>query len=332
MPSTTAIAGSLSQIPSSSSIEGIKSHRNLTVHVLRHKGDTIYLEDVIGRGAFGVVYKAKVKSTQNIVALKQVLQDKRFKNRELEMLQLFQYRPHENIVTLLDSFYTENSSGLYLNLLLELMPDTLLSVLKTHSDSPMPIEDIKQYMRDLFKALAHLDLLNLCHRDIKPQNLLVDPESKTLKLADFGSAKVVQSDQPNISYICSRFYRAPELIFEATYYDTKIDVWGGACVFGELFLSLPLFPGKSAEDMLFQIMFILGIPTSQDIYSMNPNSRVMSLPGNIKPQPLDGLLSKRYKVTVELTQAIALLYKILVFNPIQRYSAKEVLKDIFFKE
>lgn len=78
------------------------------------------------------------------------------------------------------------------------------------------------YMYQLFRSLAYIHSLGICHRDIKPQNLLVDPESGVLKLCDFGSAKHLVKGEPNVSYICSRYYRAPELIFGAIDYTTKI--------------------------------------------------------------------------------------------------------------
>ena len=77
-------------------------------------------------------------------------------------------------------------------------------------------------MYQLFRALAYLHSLDICHRDVKPQNLLVDPEAGVLKLIDFGSAKVLMEGESNVAYICSRFYRAPELIFGATNYTTSI--------------------------------------------------------------------------------------------------------------
>lgn len=67
--------------------------------------------------------------------------------------------------------------------------------------------------------------MGICHRDIKPQNLLLDPETAILKLCDFGSAKQLLPGEPNVSYICSRYYRAPELIFGAINYTTKIGKW-----------------------------------------------------------------------------------------------------------
>lgn len=78
------------------------------------------------------------------------------------------------------------------------------------------------YMYQLFRSLAYIHSLGICHRDIKPQNLLLDPETAVLKLCDFGSAKQLLHGEPNVSYICSRYYRAPELIFGAINYTTKI--------------------------------------------------------------------------------------------------------------
>lgn len=81
---------------------------------------------------------------------------------------------------------------------------------------------LQLYMYQLMRALAYIHSLGICHRDIKPQNLLLDPESAVLKLCDFGSAKHLVRGEPNVSYICSRYYRAPELIFGATDYQTNI--------------------------------------------------------------------------------------------------------------
>lgn len=86
----------------------------------------------------------------------------------------------------------------------------------------MPILEIKIYIYQLFRSLAYIHSMGICHRDIKPQNLLLDPNTGVLKLCDFGSAKILVENEPNVSYICSRYYRAPELIFGATNYTTKI--------------------------------------------------------------------------------------------------------------
>lgn len=92
------------------------------------------------------------------------------------------------------------------------------------------------------------------YRDIKPHNLLVDPVRHILKLCDFGSAKAFVKGEPNVAYICSRFYRAPELILGATDYTTAIDVWSAGCVFAELLTGHPIFPGISGVDQLVEII------------------------------------------------------------------------------
>ena len=107
---------------------------------------------------------------------------------------------------------------------------------------------VKLYVYQAFRALAYIHALGICHRDIKPQNLLVHPNSHILKVCDFGSAKRLEKGKINVSYICSRYYRAPELIFGATSYNHSIDVWSVGCVIAELMLGQPIFPGESGVD------------------------------------------------------------------------------------
>jgi glycogen synthase kinase 3 beta len=83
---------------------------------------------------------------------------------------------------------------------------------------------LQLYMYQMFRSLAYIHAIGICHRDIKPQNLLLDPNTGVLKLCDFGSAKILIPGEPNVSYICSRYYRAPELIFGATNYTCAIGI------------------------------------------------------------------------------------------------------------
>ena len=89
--------------------------------------------------------------------------------------------------------------------------------------------------------------------------------SHLLKLCDFGSAKQLVVGEPNVSYICSRYYRAPELIFGNANYTTSIDVWSCGCVIAELMLGQPIFPGESGVDQLVEIIKILGTPAKEQI-------------------------------------------------------------------
>lgn len=170
----------------------------------------------------------------------------------------------------------------------------------------MPMLEIKIYIYQLFRSLAYIHSQGICHRDIKPQNLLLDPNTGVLKLCDFGSAKILVENEPNVSYICSRYYRAPELIFGATNYTTKIgksypsfmnlvltnslDVWSTGCVMAELMLGQPLFPGESGIDQLVEIIKVLGTPTREQIRTMNPNYMEHKFP-QIKPHPFQKVAS-----------------------------------------
>lgn len=93
----------------------------------------------------------------------------------------------------------------------------------------------------------------------------MDPSTHTLKICDFGSAKKLIKGEPNVSYICSRYYRAPELIFGCTEYSNIIDVWSVGCVIAELLLGQPIFPGESGVDQLVEIIKVLGTPTKEQI-------------------------------------------------------------------
>ncbi|GFH55886.1 hypothetical protein CTEN210_12362 [Chaetoceros tenuissimus] len=239
-------------------------------------------ERIIGNGSFGVVFQAAVVETGEVVAIKKVLQDKRFKNRELQIMRQLVKDPHSNIVTLKHCFYSqgEKPDELYLNLVLEYVPETVYSISRQHSKAkiPLPLLYVKLYLYQLSRALAHIHSLGICHRDIKPQNLLVNPETQQLKLCDFGSAKALVKGEPNVAYICSRYYRAPELIFGSTDYSTAIDVWSEGCVGAELLLGQPLFPGDSGVDQLVEIIKVLGTPTREEISSMNSNYTEFKFP------------------------------------------------------
>lgn len=169
-------------------------------------------ERIIGNGSFGVVFQATVVETKEIVAIKKVLQDKRFKNRELQIMRQMVKSPHSNIVSLKHCFYSQGDKPdeLYLNLVLEFVEETVYSISRQHQKSKiaLPILYVKLYMYQLCRALCHIHSMGICHRDIKPQNLLLNPSNHQLKLCDFGSAKVLVKGEPNVSYICSRYYRS----------------------------------------------------------------------------------------------------------------------------
>jgi len=87
-----------------------------------------------------------------------------------------------------------------------------------------------------------------------------------------------------VSYICSRYYRAPELVFGSTNYTGSIDVWSAGCIIGELLLGEPLFPGDSTMDQMVEIIKKLGTPLKEDLLEMNPKAEGQKFP-KIPPTP-----------------------------------------------
>ncbi|XP_009384446.2 shaggy-related protein kinase alpha isoform X2 [Musa acuminata AAA Group] len=284
-------------------------------------------ERAVGHGSFGVVFQAKCLETGESVAIKKVLQDKRYKNRELQTMRLLD---HPNVIYLKHCFFsTTEKDELYLNLVLEYVPETVHRVIKHYNkmNQRMPLIYVKLYMYQICRALAYIHgCIGVCHRDIKPQNLLVNPHTHQLKICDFGSAKVLVKGEPNISYICSRYYRAPELIFGAIVYKTAIDIWSAGCVLAELLLGQPLFPGESGVDQLVEIIKVLGTPTREEIKCMNPNYTEFKFP-QIKGHPWHKIFHKRMP-----PEAVDLVSRLLQYSPNLRCTALEALIHPFFDE
>ncbi|KAJ4953413.1 hypothetical protein NE237_030245 [Protea cynaroides] len=284
-------------------------------------------ERVAGTGSFGVVFQAKCLETGEAVAIKKVLQDKRYKNRELQIIRLLD---HPNVVQLKHCFSsTTEKDEVYLNLVLEFVPETVYRVSKhyTKMNQHMPLIYVQLYSYQICRSLNYIhSVIGVCHRDIKPQNLLVNPQTHQLKLCDFGSAKMLVPGEPNISYICSRYYRAPELIFGATEYTTAIDMWSVGCVLAELLLGQPLFPGETGVDQLVEIIKVLGTPTREEIKCMNPNYTEFKFP-QIKAHPWHKVFHKRMP-----PEAVDLVSRLLQYSPNLRCTALEACAHPFFDE
>ncbi|KAK4960958.1 glycogen synthase kinase 3 [Elasticomyces elasticus] len=299
---------------------------------------------IVGNGSFGVVFQTKLSPSGEDAAIKRVLQDKRFKNRELQIMRIVRHpnivelkafyysngdrvRDHDNLMGMQTALMEAQKDEVYLNLVLEFVPETVYRASRHFNKlkTTMPILEVKLYTYQLFRSLAYIHSQGICHRDIKPQNLLLDPQTGILKLCDFGSAKILVENEPNVSYICSRYYRAPELIFGATNYTTKIDVWSTGCVMAELMLGQPLFPGESGIDQLVEIIKVLGTPTRDQIRTMNPNYMEHKFP-QIKPHPFSKVFRKADP------NAIDLISRLLEYTPTQRLSAIEAMVHPFFDE
>ncbi|KAF4355003.1 hypothetical protein G4B88_024040 [Cannabis sativa] len=189
------------------------------------------------------------------------------------------------------------------------------------------IKKVLQDKRSSERYLIFIDVLEFVTETLSLKIFwYVNPHTHQVKLCDFGSAKVLVKGEPNISYICSRYYRAPELIFGATEYTSAIDIWSAGCVLAELLLGQPLFPGESGVDQLVEIIKVLGTPTREEIKCMNPNYTEFKFP-QIKAHPWHKIFHKRMP-----PEAVDLVSRLLQYSPNLRCSALDALTHPFFDE
>lgn len=277
----------------------------------------------LGVGTFGQVFSALSK-TGGAVALKKIKVDPRMINRELDILQKID-SPY--CLKLIDHYTTidEETGCEYLWIVTDIMPGSLkkhLDYLHMMKEKMDPLL-MKKLIYQMFAGLAHLHDLGITHRDIKTDNLLVDIGKEKLEICDFGTAKIIQKGEASVSYIASRYYRAPELLLGCKYYGHEIDIWAAGCVICEILQdSLPMFEGDSNEDQLVQIMRILGEPTDIEKESFDHEKewphveRISNLEHSL-PLSIDRNL-------------LDLIKRIFVFDPAMRPTAHECLKSPYF--
>lgn len=283
---------------------------------------TFRCEGFLGKGTFGTVYKATVVETGMVVAIKSV--SARFAGREVVALQALRGSPH--VVALLGMFTEgEGASSMY-NLVLQYVPDTLQRIIKTHRHDGkcMEMTLTRHFTYQLLRGLTCLEKLGVVHRDIKPANLLID-EGDMLKVCDFGTAKLPGYREENHPYVCSRYYRAPELILGTLNCTYAVDVWSAGCVFAEMLIGQPLFAGKDGIDQLQQIVEILGSPSPAEISAMNPEYGPSVAFEPIGPLPWDKVFDHWVPPCAQ-----ALVGRILRYDPIVRPKAETTMGFSFF--
>eukprot|EP01100_Stratorugosa_tubuloviscum_P009418 TRINITY_DN3956_c0_g1_i1.p1 TRINITY_DN3956_c0_g1~~TRINITY_DN3956_c0_g1_i1.p1 ORF type:complete len:296 (-),score=134.07 TRINITY_DN3956_c0_g1_i1:259-1146(-) len=277
----------------------------------------------IGEGTYGVVYKARDIRNQQIIALKKIRVDSEDEGvpstaiREVSLLK--ELSRHQSIVSLLDVVYINNK--------LYLVFEYLDYDLKRYMDSTSVMSSalVKSYSNQLLSGIQYCHSHRVLHRDLKPQNLLIDQRGN-LKIADFGLARAYGIPVRTYTHeVVTLWYRAPEILLGCTQYSTPVDIWSVACIIAEMVSKRPLFPGDSEIDQLFKIFRILGTPND----SVWPGVSELK---DFKPT-FPQFISQNFAQSVPgLEQAgIQLLVEMLHYLPGRRISAKAALKHPYFQ-
>lgn len=284
--------------------------------------DTYTKLDKIGEGTYATVFKGKSRLTETIVALKEI----RLEHEEgapctaIREVSLLKELRHANIVTLHDIVHTEKS--------LTLVFEYLEKDLKQYMDdcgAILSMNNVKLFLFQLLRGLSYCHARRILHRDLKPQNLLIN-ERGELKLADFGLARA--KSVPTKTYsneVVTLWYRPPEVLLGCTEYSTPIDMWGVGCIFYEMASGRPLFPGSTVEDELQLIFKVLGSPTDETWPGISKSDELSNYKFPVyPPEPLVALAPRLDP------DAIALLSSFLLYEYSKRMSASSAIKHQYF--
>jgi cyclin-dependent kinase len=280
----------------------------------------------IGEGTYGVVYKAKDRVTGEILALKKIrleAEDEGIPSTAIREISLLKELQHENIVRLCDVVHTEKK----LTLVFEYLDQDLKKYLDV-CDGGLDQNTVRSFLYQLIKGVAFCHHHRVLHRDLKPQNLLINREGE-LKLADFGLARAFGIPVRSYTHeVVTLWYRAPDVLMGSRRYSTPVDMWSIGCIFAEMSNGRPLFPGTSESNQLERIFKALGTPTPEiypgivELPEYNPNFAVY-------PPVEGGLAALMPSMTPVM---LDLASRLLQYDPNKRISAKEALSHPFFKE
>ena len=169
---------------------------------------------------------------------------------------------------------------------------------------------------------------NVIHRDLKPSNILLNKHCD-LKICDLGLGRGYDNEEElKTQYVVTRWYRAPEVIQNASEYTKAIDIWSIGCIFAELQGRTALYPGEDYLDQIQRVISVLGTPTYDDqSYICNEQALmfIKSLPKRSK-QSWQSLYPKSNPLALDL------LSKMLTFNPNKRYTVEQCLAHPYFEE
>ncbi|XP_070963891.1 cyclin-dependent kinase 11B-like isoform X5 [Oncorhynchus clarkii lewisi] len=282
----------------------------------------------IEEGTYGVVYRAKDKKTDEIVALKRLKMEKEkegFPITSLREINTILKAQHPNIVTVREIVVGSNMDKIYI--VMNYVEHDLKSLMETMKQPFLPGE-VKTLMIQLLRGVRHLHDNWILHRDLKTSNLLLSHKG-ILKVGDFGLAREYGSPlKPYTPVVVTLWYRSPELLLGAKEYSTAVDMWSVGCIFGELLTQKPLFPGKSEIDQINKIFKDLGSPSEKIWPGYNELPAVKKM--TFTEYPYNNM-RKRFGALLS-DQGFDLMNKFLTYCPSKRILSDEALKHEYFRE
>jgi len=217
----------------------------------------------IGEGTYGVVYKARDLDSGQIYALKKIRlesEDEGIPSTAIREIALLKELQHTNIVRLVNVLHTDKK----LTLVFEYLDQDLKKLLDGLGPEGLPMADIKSFLYQLLNGTAKCHQHKVLHRDLKPQNLLINREG-ILKLADFGLARAFGIPVKNFTHeVVTLWYRAPDILLGSKNYSTSVDIWSVGCIFAEIVNRKALFAGNNEEEQLGKIVRLRGLPSPQE--------------------------------------------------------------------
>jgi len=279
--------------------------------------------DKLGEGTYGVVYKAQNNETGQIVALKRIRlesEDEGVPCTAIREISLLKELKHPNIVRLHDVLHTEKK----LTLVFEYLDQDLKKYMDSHKGE-MDAQTIRSFLYQLLKGVAWCHDHRVLHRDLKPQNLLINKKGE-LKLADFGLARAFGIPVRSYSHeVVTLWYRAPDVLLGSRKYSTPIDIWSAGCIFAEMSLGRPLFPGQSTNDQLLKIFKHLGTPSEETWSGVTELPEWKNDFPKFEPHQLNEIVPTLDPVGIDL------LARMLQYDPQQRVTARHAMQHPFFQ-